>query len=279
MAVRKRWKKSARSSGHDDPVPERLEGRRLVFEDDFDGADLDSAVWLPHYLPAWSSRAATAATYEVRDSCLHLTIPPDQGLWCAEDHTPPLRVSGIQSGNYSGPVGSTVGQQPYRAGLTVREEQQTFWGWTPDHGYIELRARAVVTPRSMVAFWMVGLEDRPERSAEICLAEIFGKAVRAGESAAVGMGLHPFRDPAVTDDFEAVRLPIDVAEFHAYAVDWTADRADFFVDGELVRTCPRPPSYPMQMMLAVFDFPDESTGDDAHAVPSLVVDHLRGYQR
>jgi hypothetical protein len=84
------------------------------------------------------------------------------------------------------------------------------------------------------------------------------------------MGLHPFRDPAVTDDFEAVRLPIDVAEFHAYAVDWTADRADFF--------CPRPPSYPMQLMLAVFDFPEESTGDDIHDVPSLVVDHLRGYQ-
>jgi Glycosyl hydrolases family 16 len=261
------------------PVSERPDGLRLVFEDDFDGAELNSAVWLPHYLPAWSSRAETAATYEIRDSCLHLTIPPAQGLWCADDHTPPLRVSGIQSGNFSGPVGSTAGQQPYRAGLTVREEQETFWGWTPDHGYIELRARGVITPRSMVAFWMAGLEDRPERSAEICVAEIFGSAVRAGESAAVGMGIHPFRDPAVTEDFQAVRLPIDIAEFHAYAVDWTADRADFFVDGELVRTCPRPPSYPLQMMLAVFDFPEESTGDDTHAVPSLVVDHLRGYQR
>jgi hypothetical protein len=93
------------------------------------------------------------------------------------------------------------------------------------------------------------------------------------------MGLHPFRDPAVTDDFQAVRLPIDVAEFHTYAVDWTADMVTFVVDGEPLRRCPRPPSYPMQMMLAVFDFPEESTGDDAHAVPSLVVDHLRGYQR
>jgi Glycosyl hydrolases family 16 len=260
-------------------VSERPEGLRLAFEDDFEGAKLNSAVWLPHYLPAWSSRAETAATYEIRDSCLHLTIPPDQGLWCAQDHTPPLRVSGIQSGNYSGPVGSTVGQQPYRAGLTVREEQQTFWGWTPDHGYIELRARGVVTPRSMVAFWMVGLEDRLERSAEICVAETFGNAVRAGGSAAVGMGIHPFRDPAVTEDFKAVRLPIDIAEFHSYAVDWTADMAAFFVDGELVRSCLRPPSYPMQMMLAVFDFPEESTGDDAQAMPSLVVDHLRGYQR
>jgi hypothetical protein len=82
----------------------------------------------------------------------------------------------------------------------------------------------------------------------------------------------------VTEDFEAVRLPIDVAEFHTYGVNWATDMADF-LDGERVRSCPRPPSYPLQMMLAVFDFPDESTGDDANAVPSLVVDHLRGYQR
>lgn len=255
------------------------EGLRLVFEDDFDGPGLDLAVWIPHYLPAWSSRAATAATYDIRDSCLHLTIPPDQELWCADDHTPPLRASAIQSGNFSGPVGSTVGQQPYRDGVTVREEQETFWGWTPDRGYVELRARGVVTPRSMVAFWMVGLEDEPERSAEICVAEIFGDAVTPGESTAVGMGLHAFRDPRVTEDFQAVRLPIDVAEFHTYAVDWTSDAADFLVDGELVRSSPRPPTYPMQMMLGVFDFPEKSTGDDADAVPSLVVDHLRGYRR
>jgi beta-glucanase (GH16 family) len=137
----------------------------------------------------------------------------------------------------------------------------------------------VVTPRSMVAFWMVGLEDRPERSAEICVTEMFGNALIPGESTAVGMGLHPFRDPEVAEDFDAVRLPIDVAEFHTYAVDWTRDKADFLVDGRLVRSCPRPPSYRMQMMLAVFDFPEKSTGDDADAVPSLVVDHLRGYQR
>jgi len=260
-------------------VPDRPDGLRLVFEEGFDGAELDRSVWLPHYLPAWSSRAATAATYDLRDSCLHLTIPADQGLWCEGDHTPPMRVSGIQSGNFSGHVGTTVGQQPYRAGLTVREEQETFWGWTPDHGYVEMRARGVVTARSMVAFWMVGLEDQPERSAEICVAEIFGDTVVPGESAAVGMGLHRFRDPVVAEDFQAVRLPIDVRGFHTYAVDWTPHQADFLVDGRLVRSCPRPPTYPMQMMLAVFDFPERSTGDDADAVPALVVDHLRGYER
>lgn len=261
-----------------DAVPDRPGGLRLVFEDDFDGPALDPDVWVPHYLPAWSSREATAATYEIAGSCLRLTIPPEQGLWCPEDHTPRMRVSGIQSGNISGPVGSTVGQQPYREGVTVREEQDAFWGWTPDHGYIELRAHAVVTARSMVGFWMVGLEDRPERSAEICVAEIFGNAVTPSRSAAVGMGLHRFRDPGVTEDFEAVELSIDVAELHTYAVDWSPEKADFFVDGGFVRSCPRPPSYPMQMMLAVFDFPEQSRGDDADVVPAFVVDHLRGYE-
>jgi beta-glucanase (GH16 family) len=122
---------------------------------------------------------------------------------------------------------------------------------------------------------MVGLEDRPERCAEICVVEVFGDAVEPGRSAEVGMGLKEFRDPDVTRDFAAPRLPVDVAEFHDYAVDWTAERAEFFVDGELIRTCPRPPGYPMQMMVAVFDFPDRSTGADAHEVPQLVIDRLR----
>jgi hypothetical protein len=244
--------------------------------DDFDAPDLDLTRWFPHYLPAWSSRAQTAATYEVRDGCLHLSIPPSQGLWCGDDHRPPMRVSGAQTGNLSGALGSRFGQQPYRSGLVVREEQETFLGWTPSGGRLEMRARAVVSPRSMVALWMVGLEDRPERCAEICVMEVFGDAVVPGESAAVGMGLHAFRDPQVTEDFAAPRLPIDVAHFHTYGVEWSAQEASFRVDGTLVRSCPRPPTYPMQLMLAVFDFPDRSVGDDVDAVPELVVDRIEG---
>ena len=259
-------------------MPDRPEELRLTFEDDFDATDLDRDVWLPHYLPAWSSRAETAATYAIKDSCLHLTIPPSQGLWCAGDHSPPLRVSGIQSGNFSGPVGSTIGQQPYRDGLTVKEEQETFWGWTPEQGYIEIRARGVVTQRSMVGFWLAGIEDQPQRSAEVLIGEMFGDAVVPGVSTTVGVGLRGFRDPAVTGDFEAVTLPIDVADFHTYAVDWRAEQVEFFVDGAQVRSCSGPPAYPMQAMIAVFDFPEKSDGTDREEVPALIIDHVRQYQ-
>ena len=251
----------------------------LTFSDDFDGPDLDPAVWVPHYLPQWSSRAATAAAYEVRDSCLRLYLPEDHPLWCPDDH-PPLRVSGVQSGVFSGPVGSTIGQQPVRPGAVVREEQPAHWGWTPLYGRLEMRARAVLTPRSMVAWWLVGLEDRPERSAELCVAEVFGDAVGTGDdgrpSAAVGMGAHPFRDPRVVEDFAAPRLPIDVSAFHTYAVDWRPDGAVLSVDGEPVRTVAVTPDYPLQTMLAVFDFPDRAVPGEPYVVPEFVVDVIRG---
>jgi hypothetical protein len=33
--------------------------------------------------------------------------------------------------------------------------------------------------------------------------------------------------------------------------------------------------HPMQMMIAVFDFPEMTTGDDDDLVPELVVEHVR----
>jgi hypothetical protein len=243
------------------------------FHDDFDGQDLDGTVWLPHYLPAWSSRASTAASLRLGDSCLTLDIPVDHPVWCAGDHVPPIRVSGIQSGNFSGAVGSTRGQQRFRPGQSVREEQARFEGWLPRCGRVAIRCRMSISPRSMAALWLAGFEDDPaqEQCGELCVVEIFGRSVD-GASAEVGMGIKAFRDPHLTDDFEAPRLPLDVADFHEYAVEWDVEDAVFSVDGELVRRCPRPPTYPLQLMLAVFDFPEWSVGGDDHLVPELVTD-------
>ena len=255
-------------------------GEPRDFSDHFDAPALDTGVWVPHYLPMWSSRAESAATYAIAESELRLTIPPEQGLWCAEEHDPPLRVSGIQSGVFSGEVGSTAGQQPFREGLVVREFQPAQRGWTPHHGLLEIRARMDLSPRSMAGVWMVGLEDEPTRCAEILIFEVFGDALAEdgdGPSAAVGMGLRPFRDPAITDSFEAPRVEIDVTEHHVYAADWRPGRVDFLVDGERVKSVEQAPDYPMQMMVAVFDFPDHDAADQhARHVPQLAVDYVRG---
>lgn len=247
-----------------------MSGGRHSLDERFDGEALDPDVWFPYYLPHWSSRAASRAAHAVRGGELRLTIPPHQPLWCPDRHAEPLRVSCVQSGARSG-------QQPFRDGLTVREEQPEFWGYTPRYGHIEIRMRGIVTERSMFAFWLSGIEDRPEHSGEICVAEIFGDAVRDG-TAAVGTGLHRFRDPSLTEDFSADPLPLDVTDFHVYAVDWRPGSLVFTVDGEVVRTAGQAPDYPVQLMLGVFDFP--AKGDPAHAtppVPEMVVSHVAGH--
>jgi Glycosyl hydrolases family 16 len=240
----------------------------MSFADEFDAPGLDADVWVPHYLPQWSSRAESAATYAITESELRLTIPPQQALWCPGEHDP-LKVSGVQSGVFSGPVGSTIGQQPVHDGALVREFQPTQWGWTPRYGVLEVRARMDISPRSMAAVWMVGLEDEPERCGEICIFEVFGDAPQA-----VGMGVHPFRDPALTEEWDAPRVAIDVSEHHVYAADWQPGRVDFTIDGEHVKTVHQAPDYPMQMMVAVFDFPAKP--GPADHVPEFAVDWVRG---
>ena len=241
----------------------------------FDGDSLNLDVWLPHYLPHWSSRAESAATWSLQDDGLHLIIPVEQPLWCEGVHEEPLRVSCIQSGSFAGPVGSTVGQLPFRDGLVVREEQPTFWGFTPHFGHVEVRMRGDITPRSMFAFWMSGIEDRPERSGEICVAEIFGETVRPG-SAEVGIGLRQFRDPALVGEFSTIPIPIDVAEFHTYGVDWRPRSFAITVDGEVARQMDQAPDYPMQLFIGVFDFPAKASADDQTAVPEMVISHVQG---
>ena len=258
---------------------------RAELDERFAGETLDTDVWFPYYLPHWSSRAQSAATWAVGDDGLHLTSPADQPLWCADVHEEPLRVSCIQSGSFAGPLGGTVGQQPFREGLVVREEQPTLWDYTPLYGRVDVRMRGVVTPRSMFAFWMSGIEDRSERSGEVCVAEVFGDTLHDGPgppAADIGLGVHPFRDPSLVEDFVADPLRIDVAELHTYGVDWRPGSLAFSIDGEVVRRLDQSPDYPMQLMLGVFDFPARATpstdasGNADVAVPELVVTHVHG---
>jgi hypothetical protein len=242
--------------------------------------ELDETVWTAAYLPAWSSRAAAAATYQVRADGLHLSIPADQPLWCPDLHQPALRVSAVQSGNWSGPVGSSRGQQPFRDGLVVAEAQPTTLGVTPHYGYIEVTCRASLRPGAMFSAWMVGLEDQPDRCGEICLVEIFGNSDDGRGQVALGQGIHPFRDPALVEEFSADRAALDVGELHRYAVDWRPGRVDFYLDGVLTKSVRQAPDYPMELIIAVFDFPAETVGSSVTlAVPELVVTGVRGRRR
>ncbi|MGI5162168.1 glycoside hydrolase family 16 protein [Microbispora sp. CA-102843] len=259
------------------PDPATKAGYVLEFEDTFDGDKLDESRWIPRYLPQWTTRTASAARYRVGDGCLRLLIEEDQPPWSPEMEGR-MRVSSLQTGVFSGPVGSAVGQHGRGGRAVVREAQDEARLYTPHFGLIEMRARATDDPRAMVALWMIGFEDAPERSAEICVCEIFGRDVRP-DATAVGMGVHPFGDPTITDEFAAEVLPVDAREFHVYAAEWTPDQVTFFVDGRHVKTIRQSLDYSMQLMLGIYEFPDPEGPERVGPYPKeFVVDYVRGYR-
>jgi hypothetical protein len=136
--------------------------------------------------------------------------------------------------------------------------------------------RGEITPRSMFGVWLAGIEDLPERSGEILIAEVFGDAIQGG-SAEIGMGTRSFRDPNLVGDFSASRLGIEVSEPHTYAVTWEPSSVELSVDDVMVRQIQEAPDYPMQIMIGVFDFPSRDPSEKwADHVPELVVSSITG---
>ncbi|WKK72825.1 family 16 glycosylhydrolase [Rathayibacter oskolensis] len=70
-------------------------------------------------------------------------------------------------------------------------------------------------------------------------------------------------DPSLTTDVVDVDLPIDTAEPHTYAVEWSEAGVALFVDGALVHTVHQALRYPLQLMLDLFEFPEAVPRDPA----------------
>ena len=252
-----------------------LTGYALAVDEQFDGDELDDTRWLPYYTPHWSSRHATAAGYEVSDGTLKLRIDADTPRWSPE-FDGDVRVSHLQTGQFSGPVGSGIGQHRFRRGLVVREAQDEERLWLPHFGVIEARVRAIRHPAAMVALWPIGFEAQPRDCGEICILEIFGSELDDG-GGLVGVGVKPQNDPRLEPDFEKVRVDGDLTGFHDYAVEWLPDRLRFFVDGRLVKTVEQSIDYPVQLMLDVYELPTDAPRD-LDALPFVFeVAHVREY--
>ncbi len=100
------------------------------------------------------------------------------------------------------------------------------------------------------------------------------------DRARIGMGVHPFGDPAIVDDFVEEDVAIDVREWHTYSADWTPERVAWYVDDRLVRVVEQSASYPMQLMLGVYEFPvDDDVRDPASYPKAFEVDWVRISQR
>ena len=257
------------------PNPVEKPGWQLEFQDEFKGDTLDIGKWIPYYLPQWSSRKRSAPRYALGDGTLSLLIEADQLPWCPEfdGYT---KVSSLQTGLHSGPLGSPTGQHRFSKNLVVREAQPTQKIYTPLYGYFEARVKAVAAPGYLCALWMIGFEEEPEESGEIAIFELFGDRITPTESE-VRYGVHPWDDRSLTDEFYREVLPIDATRFHIYALEWTPAHIDFYVDNVKRRTIRQKISYPMQFMLGIYELP--GTVSDRRDYPrQFVIDYFRGYR-
>lgn len=246
------------------------------FEDRFDGP-LDAGRWLPHYLPQWTTPERSEARYELIEEGLRLRIDADQPAW--RDGDGEFRVSNLQTGSFSGPVGSPRGQHRHRDDLAVVTPQPTRRLYTPAGGLVEATLRAVPDPTIMLAFWLIGFEEAaPQESGEICVVELFGDSIGTRESE-LSIGVKAHHDPHLRTDMQRVRLDLDATQWHRYAAAWDADEVRFFVDDRPVRTVTQSLTYPLQLMVDLFEFPESPVRDPARYPKTGDVREVRGFRR
>lgn len=220
--------------------------------DRFEGPTLDESLWVPHFLPHWSTPDASAARYHLAPDGLVLRIDADQPPWREGDAS---RASNIQTGEFAGPLGSTVGQHRFAAeGLTVATERAASRLWVASAGEVEIRASACPSPDTMMAFWLLGHEqDDPSEAGEILLAELYGSMIGPMRST-VRTGVKAHHDPRLRDDIRDIDLEIDATAPHTYGTRWGADGVSVTVDGREIFASQQVLAYPLQLMIDLFEF-------------------------
>ena len=256
--------------------PPFKEGHVLVFDDEFKSATLDKSKWLPYYMPQWCSRKTSATNYELGGDRLILKIDHDQAPWPPQA-SEGLKVSSLQTGVYSGPMGSKLGQHRIQEQWTVKEAQEITRLFTPQYGYFEIRAKALANTNNLCALWMIGFEEVPEQSAEICIMEVNGAQIEANR-AVNGYGIKAFNDPNIETEFFQDSFEMDATGFNIYAADWQPDYVDFYLNNQKVKRVNQSPNYPMQLMLNIYEFTSEKKETDDAYPKKFEVDYVRVYQ-
>ncbi len=246
---------------------------RLVFSENFADDILNRKLWSPYYLPHWAHTQLTEAHYSISNGVLSLYVDQNQLPWCPE-FDGDIRVSALQTGQFSGPIGSRQGQHRFKPELIVRQHVPLQRLYTPTYGRIEIRARASIGPRDLVSAYLIGLEEDPLESGEITVFEIFGDKC-FGETACIGRGIKRINDQRLETEFLDGELPLNVAEWHEFALDWQPSGISIQIDGATVFSSRQAPNYPMQLMITCYQL---GLARPSEAAPSLDLDYVKGYE-
>lgn len=239
-------------------IAEPPAGWQLVFSDDFDGAQLDTA--------KWSTTMAFAGTHGPRyHNEYYLSYTTDEDVIQAGGHlelrTDRRKVTGTEP----------VGLFDYSQGLVSTHDKFTF-----THGYIEIRAKYPAGKGLWPCFWL--MPQHQSWPPEFDVGEYYGGQRKMHHGLAYGTMREPLWDSSGDTETDFVNA------WHTIALEWTAGRAVWFVDGVARKTVTADyvPEVPMYVILS--NSVSSRAGpsgepDEATVFPNYFeIDYIRIYQ-
>lgn len=222
-----------------------VDGWELVWSDEFEGDRLDPEKW----------RIEDAAV--TKNNELQFYLPDEVYL---EDGCLVLRSQRRE-----------VGGREYTSGLVDTQDR-----FARAFGRFEVRARLPKGQGVWPAHWLLP-EDHPSWPPEIDIMELLGHEPRT-----VHMTQHWGTWPKNAHHGAEFEGPDFSAEFHVFAVEWSPDRIDWFIDGELrhssAQSVPRIPFYLILNTAVGGDWPGNP--DESTSLPQYhVIDYVRVYDR
>lgn len=246
--------------GKESIVPAK-EGYILDWSDEFDGTELDSKKWLAEYLPhATLTSIGKKAKYRVNDGSLKMILDRDTKSF-AFDNDNGLKVSSIQTF-----------EKDYFHEKGFAQHVENFHGYSTKYGYFEMRCKAPACGGGGVyAWWMASTEEDlheetdsdgtirmvSEKNGEI---DIFENAFDNPNWFRPLVHAHNDSSLRYVDENWTyfgwdgnIMLEGDfVNEWHVYAMDWTEDYLDFYIDGKKIRRANRSPQYEMAILISMY---------------------------
>jgi beta-glucanase (GH16 family) len=180
--------------------------RKLVWEENFDKPTLDATVW----------------NYELGDGCPNLCGwgNNERQIYTTQNHEiedGKLIIHAKKEGNV------------YSSTKITTKDKKVF-----QYGRMEARAKLPIGHGIWPAFWMLGQNISQvgwPKCGEIDILEYIGR-----EPQMVFTTLHTQASHGNTINTKKTKIPEIEEGFHVFALDWSKDKMDFFVDDVLVYT-------------------------------------------
>ena len=247
-------------------------GYELVFNDEFDGTELDTSKWLPAYLPhASDSAEGSKATYTLENGCLNLILNENTPVY---SYKTKMRVSSVQTfeKNLLHPGAGTLNYS----------DVTPFEGFAAQYGYFEIRAKLPSCGGGgHIAWWLTGTQDdaRPDgthstQTGEIDILENLFDSINT-----FSPKVHPWSDEDLNEYQEDITLDGDYSnEFHNYSLEWTPSGLTFSVDGKKIAFSENSPQYRMCMYLGIYTDCDWSGEANGTYPKTFSIDYVRVYK-